>query len=604
MNNQPERLSVSIAYSDVTEVESLLVSLQKEIRGRLGSNPRASQEWLRGTAHELLRLKSQEAVLLQVENLILLAEWFEDGVDRTFALQLLEHARDIASRAKAPSAERRVLNTLGSIHTHAKNIPAALVCYAAAFELSEQIGDRIGRCAVLANMSTLRFNMGMLDEAVKLASFVIELCGSETVLLPIKSQAHQSIAEATLAMSDPETACLHAAAALNGFAQPGTRVEATKRVLVEATLVRALVAAGRIHEALRHNAAAAIYASEAETHTARVQAELSMALCDAAQGKCDIALTRLALLEERVKPTDLSFRDLVQIELFSNAQAGRKKYADYYNKKYLFSLSEFQRKSAIEQVAALKRLLKQAERRDTWGPSRPTVVSLFSAHLEALAALAELREDASGEHAFRVGVVARNIAESIGYSDRDASMLEQAARLHDIGKLATPDAILLKRGRLSQAEREIIQRHCTEGSQILADLLFTVEATEIREANEIGDGLRLAAEIAQFHHECWNGSGYPRGIAGSTIPEPARIVAIADAFDELVHVRPYKKPLSHATSLKQIEAASGLQFDPKLCRDFSRMSASKLAVPARDESQLSQFAAADRVIKRILSAAR
>jgi response regulator RpfG family c-di-GMP phosphodiesterase len=328
-------------------------------------------------------------------------------------------------------------------------------------------------------------------------------------------------------------------------------------------------------------------------------------MIEAAAGNTDISLSRLAALESKFSPTETAFRDFIEVELLASQRAGRVGFAQYYNKKYLSSLAEFQRKSAIEQFAAVKRLLKKAERRETTFPrnTSPDTLSAVSQHMEALASLAELREDATGEHAYRVGQLSRALACAIGYSSTRAELIERAARLHDIGKLATPDAILLKRGKLSPAEQEIVRRHPHEGSQMLADLLYTVEATEIRESSKIGDALRVAAEIAQYHHEWWDGSGYPLGLAGASIPEAARIVALADVFDELTHMRPYKPKHSRGESIRQIEMFSGRQFEPRLCRAFIDVLGSFEDIAQPSDAEISPFIAANRVIKRIASAA-
>jgi putative two-component system response regulator len=578
--------------------DSTLTSLQREVRERLSFEARVDESWIRDVADRMLQMQSSTSVFLQVDIMILLSDWYEDRRDRRFALRLLEGARDVAAGVNALSAKRRALNTLGTFHNRGKNTADAMTCYAEALQIAEQLGDRLGRCAVLANMAALRFNMGMLDDSIKLATLVIELCGSEGVLAQLKTQAHHVVAEASVALSDPVTAAHHLSAALRGALEPGNRSDATKRVLLEATFVRALVSMGQLTEAQRHVDLANTYALKAETFTARVQAQLSTALCEAASGTWDIALTRLASLESEIPTTDISFRDLVHVELFSNLQAGRKQYARYYDKKYLFSLAQFQRKTAIAQVANVKRYLKDVERAER---KASNIVSVFYEKLEALASVAELREDTGGEHAHRVGSLVRFLATKLGYSDADACAMEHAARLHDIGKLATPDAILLKRGKLSVAETEIIRRHPTEGSQILTDVLYTVEATDINQSDEMAIVLRLASEIAQYHHEFWDGSGYPYGIAGKLIPESARLVALADAFDELTHATPYKKPSTLSESLTKIEALSGKQFDPELTRVFVGVVDEFSNTQVESTSILSEFHAANRAIKRLVS---
>jgi putative two-component system response regulator len=126
--------------------------------------------------------------------------------------------------------------------------------------------------------------------------------------------------------------------------------------------------------------------------------------------------------------------------------------------------------------------------------------------------------------------------------------------MHDIGKIAVPDAILLKPGPLSAAERREMERHAARGAAILG--------------NSTSDLLRLAAEIALTHHERWDGTGYPRGLMGEAIPLPGRIMAVADVFDALTSKRPYKQPWSPEAARDHLLTQSGAHFDPACVRAF------------------------------------
>jgi putative two-component system response regulator len=129
-------------------------------------------------------------------------------------------------------------------------------------------------------------------------------------------------------------------------------------------------------------------------------------------------------------------------------------------------------------------------------------------------------------------------------------MIDLAARLHDIGKIGIPDGILLKAGRLNETEMKLMQTHAMIGSEILAQSNVP--------------HMKMAEEIARFHHEHWNGGGYPFGIGQTAIPLAARITALADVFDALTHRRPYKEAWSVDSALEAIAALKGRQFDPEL----------------------------------------
>lgn len=184
--------------------------------------------------------------------------------------------------------------------------------------------------------------------------------------------------------------------------------------------------------------------------------------------------------------------------------------------------------------------------------------------LLCLAHAGEYRDDETFQHTERVGETAAAIALRLGLGACAAQMIREAAPLHDIGKIAVPDAILLKRGPLDDEERREMERHAEVGAKLLSDGRSPV--------------LELAAEIALSHHERWNGSGYPRGLAGESIPLTGRIVAVADVFDALTHDRPYKRAWDVRRAIREMKAGSGEQFDPRVVDAL-------LAVLAEDGSE-------------------
>ncbi|TAG04639.1 MAG: HD-GYP domain-containing protein [Betaproteobacteria bacterium] len=177
--------------------------------------------------------------------------------------------------------------------------------------------------------------------------------------------------------------------------------------------------------------------------------------------------------------------------------------------------------------------------------------------LERLAVTAELRDDITGKHSYRVGRMAALLAQRADADYPTIAGIEIAARLHDIGKLAIPDSIVQKPGPLSAEESTLMRLHTTRGAHLLS-------GSPIAE-------VRLAEQIAHAHHEWWNGQGYPLGIAGTDIPLAARVTAIVDVFDALTHRRPYKEAWSRQLAREYIEAHSGTQFDPELTPVFLEM---------------------------------
>lgn len=196
---------------------------------------------------------------------------------------------------------------------------------------------------------------------------------------------------------------------------------------------------------------------------------------------------------------------------------------------------------------------------------------------QCLARAAEFRDDDSGQHVLRVGRYARLIAKELSWDDISLDLLEQAAQLHDIGKIAIPDSILLKPGKLTAEEFEIVSRHPLIGQQILKrpddeqQLLreHTMRGARLLE-NLDSPILHLAGNISLTHHERWDGNGYPQHLAGEAIPIEGRIVAVADVFDALSSERPYKHAYPVEECFRIIEEGRGTQFDPNVLDAFIR----------------------------------
>ena len=158
-------------------------------------------------------------------------------------------------------------------------------------------------------------------------------------------------------------------------------------------------------------------------------------------------------------------------------------------------------------------------------------------------------------HMHGVGMIAEAIALAAGWTREDAGELRIHAALHDIGKLGISAAILTKPGPLTSRERQSVERHPAIGRRLLAGASTPL--------------LQVAARVAGEHHECWDGSGYPGGLAGDSIHRFARVIAIADVFDALTSARPYRGPLPEKAALQIMERGRGTQFDPVLFDAFA-----------------------------------
>jgi PAS domain S-box-containing protein len=173
--------------------------------------------------------------------------------------------------------------------------------------------------------------------------------------------------------------------------------------------------------------------------------------------------------------------------------------------------------------------------------------------VEALAAALELRDDETGQHARRVTDFALALTRAIDPELAAESELRYGFLLHDIGKIGVPDAILLKSRPLTEREALVLQMHTTLGEHLLAFVPFVSD---------------LAHDVVAFHHERWDGCGYPWGLRGEAIPLAARIFAVADAFDAITNDRPYRKAWPVAAAVAEIERGAGSQFDPAVVSAF------------------------------------
>lgn len=209
------------------------------------------------------------------------------------------------------------------------------------------------------------------------------------------------------------------------------------------------------------------------------------------------------------------------------------------------------------------------------------LVSSQKAAIYMLGEAGHFHDDATGEHIWRMAMYSKALAIRLGWPEEEADRLGLAAAMHDTGKIGVPDEILKKPGKLSKNEWEIMQRHCQIGFNILSKNQSSL--------------FKCAAEIALCHHEKWNGTGYPNGLAGKEIPETARIVAIADVFDALTMKRSYKKAWSVGEALEEIVKGREVHFDPNMVDCFVDM---KEQIEAMRESRSAYIKGSNELVSR------
>lgn len=201
-----------------------------------------------------------------------------------------------------------------------------------------------------------------------------------------------------------------------------------------------------------------------------------------------------------------------------------------------------------QQLDERDRLEKEVRSRDEAVHQREEEIAL------RLVAAAEYRDEESPGHIRRIGMYAEALARALGWSQQEADTIRVAAPMHDIGKIGIPDGILMKNGRLTPAEFDVVKQHCEIGARMVrgSSIVF----------------LNMAEEIALSHHEKWDGSGYPQGLVGDEIPLAAHMVAIADVYDSLTCARAYRAPFSEPEALNTLRNGRGTHFDPEIFDAF------------------------------------
>lgn len=186
--------------------------------------------------------------------------------------------------------------------------------------------------------------------------------------------------------------------------------------------------------------------------------------------------------------------------------------------------------------------------------------------LQALVAALDARERETGNHSQRVSMYTVVLAKALGLKNARVQELSTGALLHDIGKLGIPDSVLLKPGELTKEEWKLMSRHPSIGGTILRDIDFLVPALE----------------IVLNHHEHWDGTGYPLGLSGETIPAGARIFLVVDAFDTITTDRPYRAAVTFTEAFEEIRRCRGTQFDPAIVDCF-------LGIPGKTWHEILRF---------------
>lgn len=490
--------------------------------------------------------------------------------DEAFALAL--DSRDLARKTGAAVIEAFALNVIGLVHQSAGNFSEALEYGLKALELYRMSDHAVAEGALLNAIATIHDQLGDADRAIVTYEAALNLSRASDRESPnwhanhalilhnmalIRSRRNEHLLAISLITealdicreSVPEYVPLVLGALADSYGELGMLDEAD-RLLDEAwdlcdegdlEAVFALANARGKVAAFRGDLRAALEAYGRSLECARAMDSLPVqlqALTDLARISKDLGDFERALgyQEERFRIHEAIFSEGTDLRIKTLQIA-------------------HDTENARQQAEILR--LRTGELEDL---VRGRTYDLEEYQLEAfqrLAVLAEFRDTDTGEHTIRVGDLSAEIALELGEDPEWVDQLRLAGRLHDIGKVAVPDSILLKPGPLTPDEFDVMKTHTTIGAEILSGSSSPL--------------IQLASEVALTHHERWDGSGYPRGLAAEDIPISGRLVTVADVYDALTSHRTYKHAWTPVEAIQYIVASSGAQFEPRIVDAFVRV---------------------------------
>ena len=487
-------------------------------------------------------------------------------------IPMVERALDLATDHGLKKELRRACSVYALLSTDV-GIPARGVEYALrAAVIAHELDDQMGIAAAFSNMTAALYTMGLYRETISVALRVIKRfkpnpnCGSFVAI------ARTNMASAALALQHFPLAAESAKEACESLGLPRDSLGVLNRVIGEGVWLKSAMGL-RDEETVAERLKMIRSLSDAfKSPRLQLNRELAEAAHEIYAGNLTVAVAKLLEMLKHSKKMPGIYRD----NLVLLVRAYEKGHDHAGALIYLGELVEFLGKSQVAAVRSKLEVIRERVQTPMPGKDDARAVimaiqkipgsqkeeievpeSLYRDALERLAVSAELREDSFGRHAYRVGRLTGLLANSLGYGHKFSEDVELAARLHDIGKLGIPDGLLMKPGKLTDAEFMVMQRHTTIGAQILQQCSHPA--------------FRLAEQISLHHHEKWDGTGYPKALRGDAIPEVARIAALADVYDALTHARAYKHAWTHTEAVLEIERTSGTHFEPRMVTAFVKL---------------------------------
>ena len=559
-----EKLTTLSRDPESPDFKAALSRIALEVNTRFQTGASSAVDFMSEVVEGLKRLPGTSQSELRLNCLIDIAHYFY-VLGQTFkGIEPSLIAVDLARRVSHRPLLRKALVEVAILYADSGNIARAIECYAEALEIAHQMRDTEAECPVWLNLGVALLYAAQYHDAIACFEHTIHLAASTPSLQKYRASAFSNISLCCLHLEDFARGLKAAEICVTESPEPHSAAELVSRVIKETNYTRLLLEVNNIEKAAERSALARKYANESKSARADIAASIAEGLYEVHAGKPDIGVSRLTSTLERARLLRSMLRDALVALVKAYEIVGQPERALVYLREMMESLRQTQQENALKHVKLHLEQLGQdlgteaplttrLQRQEAALKGKIAQQELFRSRiemLERLAVTAELRDDSTGEHSYRVGKMAALIAQEFGCDDETCYMIELAARLHDIGKIGVPDAILLKPDKLNASEQQIMRTHTTVGAELLSKSNIP--------------HMQMAEEIARYHHEWWNGAGYPSNLSGSAIPLAARITALADVFDALTHKRPYKVAWPIDAALDEIMQLKGSQFDPQL----------------------------------------
>jgi len=545
-----------------------LHALHSELRRQMQAPDVRTSEYFDKAVAALCSIRDPSSAEVVVQCLLEACQYFYVFGKPFKAVEPARESIKLARGTKNASLLRRALNTLGIICADTGNCSTAIECYAEALELSKSLRDADAEATTWLNLGVALIYLAQFQEATACLARVISISEDDPKLQALRLKAYANVALCALHTEDFGSGLRAAEASVQSSSPPKSSGEVLSRVLRENVYTRLLLEVNNVEKARERCEIARAYANGSNSPRAEIGTSLAEGLYEVHSGRVDVGLSRLTATLERARNTGAMHREALVAMVRAYELINKPERALVYLHELMEHTRKQQQENALrhlqlhmQQIDAREPLSKPEspvlKRREAVLKGQVAEQELFRSRiemLERLAVTAELRDDSTGEHSYRVGRLASLLAQEYGCDDGTVAMVDIAARLHDVGKIGVPDAILLKPDKLNEAERAIMRQHTVVGAELLSKSNIP--------------HMQMAEEIARHHHEWWDGSGYPGHLSGNAIPLAARITALADVFDALTHRRPYKRAWPIDEALQEIASLKGLQFEPELCDLF------------------------------------